>query len=89
MDALPCFKNSQFLRVARLGNYEQCVQLCRHPILNRIRVTNPGTDSTFEYLMNFKRDLNLLEKSDKFSKIPSWPDLHRSEFSWDHLYARH
>jgi hypothetical protein len=42
-----------------------------HPIVNRIRVKNPGTDSTFESLMNFPRDLNLLKKSDKFSKIPS------------------
>jgi hypothetical protein len=39
--------------------------------------------------MNFKRVLNLLEKSDKFSKIPSSPDLHKSEFRWDHLYAGH
>jgi hypothetical protein len=54
-----------------IGYYEQFSQLCRHPILNRIRVKNPGIDSTFESLMNFKRDLNLLEKSDKFSKIPS------------------
>jgi hypothetical protein len=54
-----------------LGYYEQFSELCRHPILNGIRVKNPGTDSTFESLMNFKRDLNLLEKSDKFSKIPS------------------
>jgi hypothetical protein len=64
-------KKSQFLHVATLGYYEQFSQLCRLPILNRIRVKNPGTDSTFESLMNFKRDLNLLEKSDKFSKIPS------------------
>jgi hypothetical protein len=40
-------------------------------------------------LMNFKRDLNLLEKSDKFSKILSWLGLHKSEFSLDHLYAIH
>jgi hypothetical protein len=46
-------------------------QSCRHPILKRIRVNNPGTDSTFESLMNLKRDIILLEKSDKFSKIPS------------------
>jgi hypothetical protein len=42
------FKNSQFLHVARLGHYEQFSQLCRHPILNRIRVKNTRTDSTFE-----------------------------------------
>jgi hypothetical protein len=71
MDALPYSKNFQFLHVARLGHYEQFSQLCRHPILNRIRVKNPRTDSTFESFMNFQRDLNLLEKSDKFSKIPS------------------
>jgi hypothetical protein len=71
MDALPYSKNFQFLYVARLGHYEQFSQLCRHLILNRIRVKNPRTDSTFESLMNFQRDLNLLEKSDKFSKIPS------------------
>jgi hypothetical protein len=45
--------------------------LKKFPILNEIRVKNPRTDSTVESLMNFKRDLNLLEKSDKFSKIPS------------------
>jgi hypothetical protein len=71
MDTLPSSKNSPFLHVARLGHCEQFYQLGQHPILNRIRVKNPGTDSTFEFLMNFKRDLNLLEKSDKFSKIPS------------------
>jgi hypothetical protein len=30
-----------------------------------------GYYEQFESLMNFKRDLNLLEKSDKFSKFPS------------------
>jgi hypothetical protein len=71
MDALPCSKNSQFLHVARSGYYEQFSKLRRHPIPNIIRVKNPGTDPTFESLMNFKRDLNLPEKSDKFSKILS------------------
>jgi hypothetical protein len=45
--------------------------LCRHPIPNINRVKNPGPDLTFECLMNFKRDLNLSEKSGKFSKILS------------------
>jgi hypothetical protein len=49
MDALPYFTNSQFLYVARLGHYEQFSQLCLHPILNRIRVKNPKTDSKFEF----------------------------------------
>jgi hypothetical protein len=64
------FQKFPFFHVARLGNYEQFSQLCQHLILNRIRVKNPGTDSTFESLMNFKMYLNLLKKSDKFSKIP-------------------
>jgi hypothetical protein len=38
--------------------------------------------------MNFKRDSNLLEKIDKFSNIHSWLGLHKSEFSWVHLYVR-
>jgi hypothetical protein len=70
-NALPCFKNSQNLHAARLGYYEQLSQVCRHPILERIRVKNPGTDSTFESLLNFKRGLNLPEKSGKFPKILS------------------
>jgi hypothetical protein len=57
--------------VANLGYYEQYSQMCRHPIPNRIRAKNPGTDSTFESLMNFKRDLTLLEIFDKFPKKPS------------------
>jgi hypothetical protein len=69
--ALSCSKNSQFLHVTRLGYYEQCSQLCRHPIPNIIGAKNPGSDSTFESLKNFKRGLNLPEKSAKFSKILS------------------
>jgi hypothetical protein len=49
---------------------------------------NPEIDSTFESLINFKRDLILPEKSDKFPKYPSWLDLPKSQFSSDHLYAR-
>jgi hypothetical protein len=71
MDVLLCSKNSQFLHAARLRHCEKFAQLCLHPILNRIRVENPRTDLTFESLMNFKRDLNLLEKSDKFPEILS------------------
>jgi hypothetical protein len=88
MDALPYSKNFQFLHGARFVQYEQCSQLCQHPIRNRIRVKNLGTYLTFESLMNFKRDLNHREKSGKFSKILSWLGLHKSEFSWDHLHAR-
>jgi predicted deacylase len=49
---------------------------------NRNKVKNPGTESIFESLMNFKRDSNLMEKSDTSL------DLHKSEFSWVHLYVR-
>jgi hypothetical protein len=45
--------------------------LCQLQIPNKNKVKNPETDSIFEYLMNFKRDSTLLEKSDKFFKIPS------------------
>jgi hypothetical protein len=57
--------------VARFGYYEIFSQLFRHPIPNINRAKNPEPDSTFESLMNFKRDSKLLEKSDKFSKISS------------------
>jgi hypothetical protein len=57
--------------VARLGYYEQFYQFCRHPISNRNRDKNPGIDSTFVSLLNFKRDFVLPEKSDKFPKNPS------------------
>jgi hypothetical protein len=52
------------------------------------RVKNPGTDSTFESLMNLTRGLILPEKSDKFPKNPSWLDLRKSKFSWDQMYVR-
>jgi hypothetical protein len=69
--ALYCSKNSQFLYAACLGYSEQFPQLCRHPIPNINRAKNPGLDSTFEYLMNCKRGLNVPEKSGKFLKILS------------------
>jgi hypothetical protein len=71
MDALSCSKNFQFLHVSILGYYEQFSQLCQHTIPNINRAKNPGPDSTFESLMDFKRDLNLPEKFGKFSKILS------------------
>jgi hypothetical protein len=54
-----------------LEPYEQHSQLCQLEIPNRNKGKNLGRDSLFEFLMNFKRDSNLREKSDKFSKIPS------------------
>jgi hypothetical protein len=53
MDALHCFKNPQILHDAILGHCDQLAQLCRHPNLNRCRVKIPGTDSQFEFLVNF------------------------------------
>jgi hypothetical protein len=38
--------------------------------------------------MNFKGVQTFWEKSDKFSKILPWLDLHKSEYSWAHLYLR-
>jgi hypothetical protein len=69
MGILSCYKNSQFLHADHLGYYEQFPQLCQHPIPNINRAKNRRSDSKFESLMNFKRDLNLLEKSGKFPKI--------------------
>jgi hypothetical protein len=71
MGVLSSLINSQFLYAAHLGYYEQFSQLCQHPIPNINRAKNLGSDSTFEYLMNFKRGLNLSEKSGKFPKILS------------------
>jgi hypothetical protein len=42
----------------------------------------------FESSMNCKGVQTIREKSDKFSTILSSLDLHKSEFSWAHLYAR-
>jgi hypothetical protein len=71
MDVLSLSKNSQVLHAASRKYWKQPAQLCRLQIPNRNKVKNPLTDSLFEFLMNFKRDSNLQEKSDKFSKIPS------------------
>jgi hypothetical protein len=38
--------------------------------------------------MNFKGVQTLWEKSGKFTKILSQHDLHKSKFSWAHLYAK-
>jgi hypothetical protein len=71
MESLSYSKNSQFLHDVSVEYSKQLSQLCQLHIPNRNKVTNPGTDSIFEHLMNFKRDSIFLEKSDKFFKIPS------------------
>jgi hypothetical protein len=71
MAALASSKNSQFLDEVSLKYSEQLSQFCQLYIPNRNKVKNPGTDSIFESLMNFKRVSNLLEKSKKFSKFLS------------------
>jgi hypothetical protein len=71
MDALPHSKHSLFLHVASLRYYEQFSQFCQYSIPNRIRAKNPRTNLTFVSLINFKGDLTLLEKFDKFPKNPS------------------
>jgi hypothetical protein len=88
MDVLSYSKNSQILHAASWQYSEQRDQLYRLQITNRNKVKNPVIDSVFESLMNFKRDSNLQEKSGKFSKICSRLNLLKTEFSWDHLYAR-
>jgi hypothetical protein len=53
MDALHYSKNSQVLYAARLGHCEQLSSLFQHPNLNRCRVKIPGTDSQFQFLVDF------------------------------------
>jgi hypothetical protein len=38
--------------------------------------------------MTFKGVQTMWEKSGKFTKILSQYDIHKSEFSWAHLYAK-
>ncbi len=71
MGALTYSTNPLFSHADGMGYYEQFSQLWPHSNLNRIRVKNSGTDSTFESLLNVKRGLNLAEKSSKFPKILS------------------
>jgi hypothetical protein len=52
------------------------------------REVQAAANSIFESSMNFKRGSNHLEKSNKFTKNFSSLDLHKSEFSWAHLYVR-
>jgi hypothetical protein len=41
-----------------------------------------------ETSMNFKGVQTLWKKYGKFTKILTQNDLHKSEFSWAHLYAK-
>jgi hypothetical protein len=69
MDTLLCSKNSQIWHASRLGHYEQLSELFQHPNLKRCRVKIPGTDSQFEFLVNFQRGLILLENLINSPKI--------------------
>jgi hypothetical protein len=88
MDPFSCSKNSKVLYDSRMEYSKQLCQLCWLQIPNRNHVKNPGTDSIFESSMKFKGVQTFWEKSDKFSKILPWLRLHKSEFSWAHLYVR-
>jgi hypothetical protein len=57
-------------------------------IPNKIPVIKFGTNSTLNLSLNFYGVQTFLEKSDKFSKIPSSHDLCQNELSWVHLYVR-
>jgi hypothetical protein len=60
-----------FSNLSKTGSSFKIQNGCRHPIPNTNRAKNPGSDSTFESLMNFKRGLNLSKKFGKFHKILS------------------
>jgi hypothetical protein len=53
-DAFRTSKNSQILHEAILEHYTQRSQLCRLQIPNKNHAKNLGTDSIFEFSMNFK-----------------------------------
>jgi hypothetical protein len=88
IDVFQCSKNSQISHDSRVEYFEQLYKLYGLQITNINYVKNLGTDSIFESSMNFKGIQTFWEKSDKFFKILSWLDLHKSEFSWTHLYVR-
>jgi hypothetical protein len=57
--------------------------------LNSLRITsyNFWNEFKFDSSLNFKGLQTFLEKYDKFSKLSSSQDIHKSEFSWVHLYV--
>jgi hypothetical protein len=84
MEVFPCSKNILILLGARFEYYDQLSKLGRHQNLNRTHSINSG----IELNLNFKGFQTLWEKSGKFTNILSQHDLHKSEFSWAHLYAK-
>jgi hypothetical protein len=87
MEVFPYSKNSQILHKAILEYYSQLYKFFLLQIPKKNKVKNPGTDSIFEFSMNFKKVQTFWEKSKKFSKNLFWLDLHKSKFSWAHLYV--
>jgi hypothetical protein len=55
---------------------------------NRVKAKNSITDSVAEFWWILKGIKTFKKNSDKFSKIHSWLDLDKSEFSRVHLYVR-
>jgi hypothetical protein len=57
-------------------------------IAKDVLIVFQDSSTLVDFMVVDKRDSNLQEKSGKLSKIPSHLNLHKTEFSWDHLYAR-
>jgi hypothetical protein len=70
-DAFPCSKKFLIFHDARLACFAQLSQMRRLQIPNINHVKMIGTDSIFEFSLNFKIIQTMWEKSDKFSKILS------------------
>jgi hypothetical protein len=68
MEVFPYSKNSQILHKAILEYYSQLYKFFLLQIPKKNKVKNPGTDSIFEFSMNFKKVQTFWEKSEKFSK---------------------
>jgi hypothetical protein len=82
-----CRKNTQTFHEARLEYSKQLSQLGQLHILNTIYAIISNR-LQFETSLNFKGVQTSWEKSGKFTKILTQHDLHKSEFSWSHLYAK-
>jgi hypothetical protein len=52
-----------------------------------LQVTNSGTNTNLNFSLNFKGVQTFLEKSDKFSKIPTLHDILKYEFIMTHFYS--
>jgi hypothetical protein len=80
-------KIHQILQVDSLKHKKQLYFLSQLQILSKIIFYKFWNKFKFESSLNFKGVQTFLEKSDKFSKIPSSHDILQYEFRLTHLYS--